>query len=232
MRTSEGRSRVPTTTKIVEGVQWTRGQDCASHCNIDGNEEADEERQWTRPIKQYLELQNSKGYHKETNREKDVGTRTRHKNLWERWKEHKEERGRRTDERTTITVSRIRSGHHPDLREWQYRFGEESNPSCRKCKMADETPMHIITDCPRIHKPPEPGWSMMEAGKNPTKILHLWSTWWSLKDTEELSDQRNDSTNNITFPCVICTRNVSGAPHVINPFVVLWGAQQQQPLQK
>ena len=72
-----------------------------------------------------------------------------------------------------VSISRLRSGHHPDLKYWLHEIGRALDTVCRKCGMGKETVEHIMGECPRIHHPaahlPEP---FLNA-TNPRKALEL-----------------------------------------------------------
>lgn len=50
-----------------------------------------------------------------------------------------------------VTLSRLRSGHHQDLRYWQHKVGREESDLCRLCGGASETSEHVLTECPAMH---------------------------------------------------------------------------------
>ena len=53
-----------------------------------------------------------------------------------------------------VSFSRLRSGHHPDLKYWLHNIGRALDTVCRKCGMAEETVEHAMWECPPIHHPP------------------------------------------------------------------------------
>ncbi|CAI9720756.1 XP_042882932.1uncharacterized protein LOC122259980 [Octopus vulgaris] len=65
------------------------------------------------------------------------------------------ERLNRIDERQftrqeQVTLSRLRSGHHPDLRIWQHKIGRIEDHICRNYKMGKEMGEHVLLECPAI----------------------------------------------------------------------------------
>ena len=46
-----------------------------------------------------------------------------------------------------VLLARLRSGHHPALREFQHRLSEDADPTCPDCHLADHTLKHWFVDC-------------------------------------------------------------------------------------
>ena len=50
-----------------------------------------------------------------------------------------------------VSISRLRSRHHPELKYWLHKIGRALDTVCRKCGMGEETVEHEMGECPRIH---------------------------------------------------------------------------------
>ncbi len=108
-----------------------------------------------------------------------------------------------------VTLSRLRSGHHPDLKSWLSPQGQAEDTDCRKCGTGPETPQHILTECPRLRNYRDPSWTMADATRSPRKSLDLWNRW---KTLEDLQEQQKETTSTepkaAKDPCGVCTKNV------------------------
>ena len=77
------------------------------------------------------------------------------------------------------TVSRLKSGHHPNLKYWLHKIGRAVDRVCRKCDLGEETTEQIVYDCPRIHRPslqPTPSDTL---ATGPQRVVRIWETWCS-----------------------------------------------------
>ena len=52
-----------------------------------------------------------------------------------------------------VSISRLRSGHHPDLKYWLHMIGKSLDTVCRKYGAVEETVERSMGECPRIHHP-------------------------------------------------------------------------------
>ena len=129
---------------------------CPSHCGIRGNELADE------AAKQGAQMdQNLATWHYESAkaaiRRATIGKAFEH----ERMRAVSGERGEKVNQllekeltrKEQVTLNRLRCGHHMDLKYWLFKIGRVPDLICRKCGLGEETIEHVITECPRIHRP-------------------------------------------------------------------------------
>ena len=76
-----------------------------------------------------------------------------------------------------VSISRLRSSHHPDLKYWLHKTGW----------YVEETVEHAMGECPPIHHPanklPEP----YIIATNPLKALELWELWRVKSDLPGIS---------------------------------------------
>ena len=163
---------------------------CPSHCGILGNEEADKTAaQGSKLNQQNVPWTHStavaairRTYHPPVIQHERL--RQTYGGLGQHLDHHREEGLTRAEQ---VTLSRLRSGHHPDLRSWLNRVGQAEETGCRKCNTGPETPQHILLYCPRLHKYREPNWTLEEVTKDPRMTLKLWNQWQQLQDQENIS---------------------------------------------
>ena len=56
-----------------------------------------------------------------------------------------------------ITMGRLRSGHHPELKNCLHKIWRTVDIVCRKCGIREVTAEHVVFECPIIHhRPDEP----------------------------------------------------------------------------
>ena len=59
-----------------------------------------------------------------------------------------------------FSVSRLKNGHHQDLKYWLHKTGRALDTDCHRCGMAKETVEHAMGECVQIYHPatklPEP----------------------------------------------------------------------------
>ena len=86
-----------------------------------------------------------------------------------------------------VSIIRLRSGHHQDLKYWLHKISRALDTVCRKCCMWEETVEHVMEECPRTHNPtaqlPEP--CLIET--NFLKTLELWELWKAKPDLPGIS---------------------------------------------
>ena len=51
-----------------------------------------------------------------------------------------------------ITLSRLRSGHHPNLQAYKHRFNIQNtlSPTCQRCMQEPDTTEHLLLSCPTL----------------------------------------------------------------------------------
>ena len=50
--------------------------------------------------------------------------------------------------RESVEVARLRTGHSMLLRKRRFLYGLAPDPACPECELEEETPEHLLTDCP------------------------------------------------------------------------------------
>ena len=76
-----------------------------------------------------------------------------------------------------VSISGLRSGHHPDLKYCLHKICRALDTVCRKCSMVEETVEHVMGECPRIHHPTAQLNELYLIATNPIKALELWELW-------------------------------------------------------
>ena len=78
---------------------------------------------------------------------------------------------------TQVLGSRLRSGHHPDLRYWRHKLGLEDSDKCRLCDMDIETGHHVICECPALQHYRPVAEDPHNIIHNDEKIRLVWEKW-------------------------------------------------------
>ena len=86
-----------------------------------------------------------------------------------------------------VTLGRLRSGHHPEVKYWLAKINRAVDTICRKCGLGDETAEHVIYKCLRIHRPPAEPPSPDTMALNPKLTLMIWDKWESMSDLSNIS---------------------------------------------
>ena len=76
--------------------------------------------------------------------------------------------------REQVTLSRLRSGHHTEIRYWRIKIDDEIESECRTCGLAEETMEHIMEDCPAMRNHYPEDWNLHKMTTNPRKTLEIW----------------------------------------------------------
>ena len=76
--------------------------------------------------------------------------------------------------REQVTLSRLRSGHHTEIRYWRINIDDEIESECRTCGLAEETMEHIMEDCPTMRNHYPEDWNLHKMTTNPRKALEIW----------------------------------------------------------
>ena len=151
---------------------------CPSHCGVEGNEEADDAA--NEGSNMYQNVTHTFEAAKASIRRHFRPPIVQHPLAREIYEP---EGGINKNNDTMLTreqqacISRIRSGHHPELQYWQHKIGTIENDSCRLCGMAPETTQHIYVECPSMTDQRDEGWTLQILIKDPVKALNFWDTW-------------------------------------------------------
>ena len=133
--------------KILDGITQFEGRIrwvwCLSHCGVEGNEKADRCAATGCSLEQKpipLNFDTAKAQIRKTYKD-DI----KHELC-------KKVYTRRTDDKhlnrkEQVNISRLRSGHHPELRYWRKKINEIEDDTCRLCGTDSETAEHVIK-CP------------------------------------------------------------------------------------
>ena len=130
---------------------------CPGHCGITGNDLADAQ------MKQRADVEETDVDHYYTTAKAMIRRVTRDgpasHELTQRIYGDRGSKVNRKEEgqlgrRDQVTLGRLRSGHHPELKYWLAKINRAVDTICRKCGLGDETAEHAIYKCPRIHRPP------------------------------------------------------------------------------
>ena len=82
--------------------------------------------------------------------------------------------------RKEMTMGRLKSGHHPELKYWLHKIWRAVDTICRRCGIGEETAEHVMYDCPRIHHP-----TLAEDPQMIMRILEKWTTVQNLHDVSQ-----------------------------------------------
>ena len=89
--------------------------------------------------------------------------------------------------RDQVTLGRLRSGHHPELKYWLAKINRAVDTICRKCGLGDETAEHTMYRCPRIYRPPAEPPPSDTMALNPKLTLIIWDKWKSMSHLSNIS---------------------------------------------
>ena len=81
-----------------------------------------------------------------------------------------------------MTMGRLISGHHLDLKYCLHKIGRAIDAICRKCGVEEETAEHVVYDWPRIHHPSHEPTTPDALAKDPQKELRILEKWNSVPD--------------------------------------------------
>ena len=76
-----------------------------------------------------------------------------------------------------MEISRLRSGHHPQLLEWRKKIGLNEEDTCRLCGLYSETNVHVICECRAISRPLELQSNANALLSNTHEVLRVWHKW-------------------------------------------------------
>ena len=76
-----------------------------------------------------------------------------------------------------VTISRLRSGHHTQLKYWRKKTDLTSDDKCRLCGTAPETIQHIMEECPGMNDSRPPSWDVAALAKSPLEALCFYERW-------------------------------------------------------
>ena len=71
-----------------------------------------------------------------------------------------------------VTISRLRSGHHTQLNYWRKKTDLTSEDKCRLCGSAPQTIQHIMEECPGMND-----WDVAALAKSPLEALRFYERW-------------------------------------------------------
>ncbi|XP_077589443.1 uncharacterized protein LOC144207684 [Stigmatopora nigra] len=154
---------------------------CQSHCGVKGNELADDAAKV-----ETKENQNNVGILDTTAKaaiwrftRREFVTKPLLRAIYgERGEQLNRVEERRLSRKDQVTVSRLRSGHHPDLRYWQNLINSEESTQCRGCEMGQETAEHVLLECPAVG--PFTRGTLVTKGsmaKDHVSIIRVWNRW-------------------------------------------------------
>ena len=162
---------------------------CPSHCGVIGNELADRQAK-DGALKPQSEAASSYKSAKSVIRRMTRGEPPKHERTRRVYGDHGEKINRLAERdlsrKDQTTLSRLRSGHHPDLKYWLAKIHRAADTLCRKCGLFDETAEHVVYECPSIHNllnEPTPD----TLAKDPRLALLLWERWTSTPYLPEVS---------------------------------------------
>jgi len=78
-----------------------------------------------------------------------------------------------------VLASRVRSNHHPETLYWRHKLGLHDTNMCRLCHFEPETATHIVSSCPAVVRPGDPGDILFNA----QEIAKRWQRWISKIDS-------------------------------------------------
>ena len=172
---------------IVAQVTFTW---CPSHCGVIGNEMADTKAKDGASLPQ-TDVDCHYDSTKAEIRRRTRGAAIQHERIRRIYGERGEKIHRKAEKELSrkeqVTLSRLRSGHHPELKYWQKKIDRASDDICRKCGMDSETAEHVIYDCPRIHRNPYGIPPSDTLAKDPRLALIIWENWTSTPDLPDVS---------------------------------------------
>ena len=160
---------------VEVGVLW-----CPSHCGVWGNERADR----LGAVGADMEQGGAKWSFETARAAIRRGTRDRrmHKETQASIYENDEgytifPRDKGLSRQEQVTLCRVRSGHHPDVRYWRKKLGLSETHICRLCEMAVETTLHVLGECPAMRHLYPSDWRPRMLIERPEKTLEIWSRW-------------------------------------------------------
>jgi len=178
---------------------------CPSHCGVPGNERADDLADRGGQLNQEetkITYDTAKAVIKRATK---AGREIRHERLCKIYGKQgenikakgKEERSLNRAEQ--VNISRLRSGHHPELREWRKKIGlieEEEDSKCRLCQEEEETSIHVICHCPAVKTTRPLDWRIEDLCKRPIQTIKIWYKWKEKVARQEDVNISNNNNNN------------------------------------
>ena len=55
-----------------------------------------------------------------------------------------------TNRKDDVLIARLRSGHHPSLKQYLHRLDPSQDPICPNCHQEDQDLVHWLRDCPAL----------------------------------------------------------------------------------
>ena len=86
-----------------------------------------------------------------------------------------------------VSISRLRSGHHPDLKYWLHKIGRVLDTVCWKCGMGEETVENLMGEYPRNYNPAAQLQELYLLDTNPHKAMELVELWKAKPDLPGIS---------------------------------------------
>jgi ribonuclease HI len=169
---------------------------CPSHCGLWGNEAADKCADSGRTMPQnniQWSYETAKAKIKREGRNNNINHPVSRK-------VYMDEEGRVNipkDEGLTreeqVTLSRLRSGHHPNLHYWRHKIEQEEEATCRLCGHDEETTEHVMTNCGGMADQYPQYWKLNNLVKDQKTALHIWTVW--CRRVEAMTaEETNDTT--------------------------------------
>ena len=186
-------------TQFEGRIRWVW---CLSHCGVEGNEKADRCAATGCSLEQKpipLNFDTAKAQIRKTSKE-DI----KHELC-------KKVYTRRTDDKhlsrkEQVNISRLRSGHHPELRFWRKKTNEIEDDTCRLCGTENEAAEHLLIKCPGIRDTIPQEWDLPNFVSDPKKALEIWEILRGRVARNPKNKKQSNCNMRTTYP-KYCQRN-------------------------